>query len=99
MRHGSTRTCTALALALAALAPAGAQDPRLGMKLDAPTIAAIQAILDTARAQGIPEAPLREKMYQGAAMGVDGPRIVAAVRSLATEMASAHLVLGTVASA
>jgi hypothetical protein len=99
MTRRPVRTLIALALGCAALAPASAQDPRLGMRLDAPTHAAIRAIIDSARAQGIPEAPLIEKMYQGAAMGADGPRIVVAVRNLAIEMASAHKALGTVATA
>jgi hypothetical protein len=99
MTSRPVRTLIALALGCAALAPASAQDPRLGMKLDAPTLTAIRAIIDSARAQGIPEAPLMEKMFQGQAIGADGPRIVAAVRSLALEMASAHKALGTVATA
>ena len=40
-----------------------------------------------------------EKMWEGLQKGADGPRIVAAVRALTIEMASAHLALGTVASA
>jgi hypothetical protein len=40
-----------------------------------------------------------EKVYEGMARGADGPRIIAAVRSLTIEMASAHKALGTVASA
>ena len=77
---------------------ARAQDPRTLPKLDAPTRAAILALVDSARAQGIPVDPLMEKLYQGLAMGADGPRIVIAVRSLAFEMASAHKAMGTVAS-
>jgi hypothetical protein len=42
---------------------------------------------------------LMEKVYQGLAMGADGPRIVMAVRSLTVEMANAQRVLGTVATA
>lgn len=89
----------ALALGAGALAPAQAQDPRIGTRLDAPTRAAIFAIVDSARAQGIPVEPLMEKVYEGMGKGADGPRIVAAVRSLTLEMASAHKALGTVASA
>ena len=98
MTSRSVRTLIALALASAALAPASAQDPRIGMRLDAPTRAAIQVIVDSARAQGIPEAPLLDKVNEGMAKGADGPRIVATVRTLANEMASAHKALGTVAS-
>lgn len=88
-----------LALVAAALAPARAQDPRMGTRLDAPSRAAITALVDSARAQGIPVEPLMEKVHEGMGKGADGPRIVAAVRSLALEMASAHRALGTVASA
>jgi hypothetical protein len=98
MRIRPVRTLIALALGCAALAPASAQDPRLGMRLDAPTQTAIKAILDSARAQGIPEAPLWDRVHEGMAKGADGPRIVATVRTLALEMASAHKALGTVAS-
>jgi hypothetical protein len=88
-----------IALACAALAQAGvAQDPRMGTRLDAPSRAAITALRDSARAQGLPVEPLIEKVNQGLAVGADGPRIVAAVRSLIIEMASAHRELGTVAS-
>ena len=55
--------------------------------------------MDSARAQGLPVEPLMEKMWEGLQKGADGPRIVAAVRALTIEMASAHLALGTVASA
>jgi hypothetical protein len=88
-----------LALVGAALAQAGAQDPRIGTRLDAPSRAAITALVDSARAQGLPVEPLMEKVYEGMGKGADGPRIVAAVRSLTLEMASAHRALGTVASA
>jgi hypothetical protein len=87
-----------ISLAGASVMSAGAQDPRLSPKLDAPTKAALFAVMDSAKAQGIPTEPLLEKVYQGMAAGADGPRIVAAVRTLAVEMASAHRALGTVAS-
>jgi hypothetical protein len=83
----------------AAIAQAGAQDPRIGTRLDAPSRAAITALVDSARAQGLPVEPLMEKVYEGMGKGADGPRIVAAVRSLTLEMASAHRALGTVATA
>jgi hypothetical protein len=93
------RSLVALTLLGAAFTPARSQDPRIGNRLDAPTRAAIFAIVDSARAQGIPVEPLMQKVNEGVAMGADGPRIVVAVRSLAVEMASAHRALGTVASA
>jgi hypothetical protein len=76
-----------------------AQDPRIGARLDAPTRKAISALVDSARAQGIPVEPLMEKVYEGMGKGADGPRIVAALRSLTVEMGSAHRALGAVATA
>jgi hypothetical protein len=99
MTRRPIRGLITLALASAALAQAGAQDPRIGTRLDAPSRAAITALVDSARAQGLPVEPLMEKVYEGMGKGADGPRIVAAVRSLTLEMASAHRALGTVASA
>ena len=93
------RMIAAVLLGLSALTTARAQDPRFGTRLDAPTRAAIFAIVDSARAEGVPVEPLMEKVYEGMARGVDGPRIIAAVRSLTLELASAHKALGTVASA
>jgi hypothetical protein len=88
-----------VALMGAALAQAGAQDPRIGNRLDAPSITALRALVDSARAQGLPIEPLVEKMNEGVAKGADGPLIVLAVRKLTLEMASAHRALGTVATA
>lgn len=99
MTFRPARRLITIVLACAALQPAGAQDPRIGNRLDAQTRVAIIALLDSARAQGLPVEPLMEKVYEGNAKGADGARIVAAVRSLAVEMASAHRALGTVASA
>ncbi len=85
-------------LVAAAVASAGAQDPRIQPKLDAPTRDALRSVIDSASAQGIPVAPLKDLINEALAKGADGPRIVAAVKSLAIEMASAHRALGTIAS-
>ena len=85
-------------LVAAAFGRVDAQDPRIGNRLDAPTRKALSALVDSAKAQGIPVEPLMEKVYQGLAMGADGPRIVLAVRSLTVEMANAHRELGSVAT-
>src|SRR3954470_2705236 len=98
MNRRPIRGLITLALASAALVQAGAQDPRIGSRLGAASPAAIVALVDSARAQGLPVEPLMEKVYEGQGKGADGPRIVAAVRSLMLEMASAHRALGTVAS-
>ena len=98
MSKRKTRSLMMMVALAGTAVSARAQDPRTLPKLDTPTRAAILALVDSARAQGIPVDPLMEKMYQGLAMGADGPRIVIAVRSLAFEMASAHKAMGTVAS-
>ena len=98
MRMRTTSSLLALLLVGSAFRSTEAQDPRLSNRLDAPTRKALSAIVDSARAQGIPVEPLMEKVYQGLAMGADGTRIVVAVRSLTFEMGNAHRVLGAVAT-
>jgi len=98
VRIRTTRSLLALLLIGSAFRTTEAQDPRLSNRLDAPTRKALFAIVDSARAQGIPVEPLMEKVYQGLAMGADGSRIVVAVRSLTLEMGNAHRVLGAVAT-
>jgi hypothetical protein len=99
VRSRTARGILTVALVAGAFARVEAQDPRIGNRLDAPTRKALAALVDSAKAQGIPVEPLMEKVFQGLAMGADGPRIVVAVRSLTVEMANAHRVLGSVASA
>ncbi|MEO8335025.1 MAG: hypothetical protein ABI664_08635 [bacterium] len=98
MSKRNTRSLVVAALMSAYVISAGAQDPRTSPKLDNPTKVAVLAIIDTARAQGIPVEPLMEKMYEGLGKGAEGPKIVAAVRNLALEMSIAHSALGAVAS-
>ena len=98
MRMRTARSLLAVLLVGSAFRSTEAQDPRLSNRLDAPTRKALFAIVDSARAQGIPVEPLMEKVYQGLAMGADGSRIVVAVRSLTLEMGNAHRVLGAVAT-
>ena len=98
MSMRTTRSLLAVLLVGSAFRSTEAQDPRLSNRLDAPTRKALFAIVDSARAQGIPVEPLMEKVYQGLAMGADGTRIVVAVRSLTFEMGNAHRVLGAVAT-
>ncbi|HEX7977759.1 MAG TPA: hypothetical protein VF461_04110 [Gemmatimonadaceae bacterium] len=98
MRTRTARSFLAVLLVASAFRSTEAQDPRLSNRLDAPTRKALSALVDSARAQGIPVEPLMEKVYQGLAMGADGSRIVVAVRSLTFEMGNAHRVLGAVAT-
>lgn len=91
-----TRTLVALFIA----APmARAQDGSLAAKLDKPTLVAVTAIIDSARAAKLPTKPLNDKALEGAATGADGPKIVAAVRLLSSRMSSARRALTSSASA
>ena len=76
---------------------AGAQahrESRLAPYLDATTRAAVNAILDSARAEKLPTEPLVDKALEGAKKSADGPRIVSAVRGLAGELRAARTALG-----
>ncbi len=73
---------------------AGAQDARLQQRLDAVTAAQVGAILDSARAAGLPTRSLTSKALEGASKGAAGARIVAAVSRLAGSLRSARDVLG-----
>ena len=87
------------ALASASVTSANAQDPRVLPRLDAPSRAAIAAVVDSAKAQGIPVEPLYDKVNEGVVKGADGPHIVVAVRNLALGLATAHRALGALATA
>lgn len=56
-------------------------------------------LMDSARAAGLPVAPLADKAAEGVLKGADDARIVAAVRSLAMELGEARAALGSGASA
>jgi hypothetical protein len=87
-----------LVLALLLLAPAlaGAQG---STALDAPSRAAVDRIVDSARAAGLPTAPLELKAVEGAAKGAPGPRVVEVVRALAAALHASRAALGPQASA
>ena len=74
--------------------PLRAQDPRLDRRLDPETRAAVVALLDSARAAGLPIEPLVDKALEGASKGAAGSRIVAAVRNLAAGLRAAQAALG-----
>jgi hypothetical protein len=76
-----------------------AQDPRLAARLDKTTLAAVTAVIDSARTAKLPTAPLVDKALEGAARGSEGGRIINAVHQLSARMATARGVLGTSASA
>jgi hypothetical protein len=64
-------------------------------RLDPATRGAVQAMIDSAAAGGVPTGPLVAKALEGAAKHAPGERIVVAVRSLAGELAVARRALGT----
>jgi len=88
----------ALACALGMPAAVRAQAERLGGRLDEPTRAAVAALVDSARAAGLPATPLVNKALEGASKGADGARITAAVRALAGDLTRARAALGPTAS-
>lgn len=66
----------------------------LPSRLGADARASIQRIADSARAVGLPVAPLADKAAEGVLKGADDARIVGAVRALARELGDARGVLG-----
>ncbi len=84
-------------LALAALVapiPLAAQDPDPLARLDPANRFAIEMIMDSAHAAGLPTHPLLSKAFEGVAKRADQRRIVAAVRSLAGALREARTALG-----
>jgi hypothetical protein len=69
-------------------------EERLRGRLDAATQAEVLALVDSARAVGLPTEPLVDKALEGASKRAPGPRIVTAVRTLSTELGGARDVLG-----
>ena len=71
-----------------------AQSPRLESRVPAPVLAAVTPIMDSARAAGLPLAPLEQKVLEGVTKQADASRIAAALRRLAGELAVARSALG-----
>lgn len=86
------KSVVTLLLALGAggplLAQGAAADPLAG-RLPADAAAQVRAIAAQATARSLPAAPLVEKAIEGAAKGIAPVRIVAAVQSLADQLAAA----------
>ena len=86
----------AAALAVtASSARAQGSDPRLARKLDAQTLVAVEAVIDSARALGLPTEPLADRAFEYAAKGRPGASIVAAVRTRAVQLGTAKRALAT----
>jgi hypothetical protein len=95
----SNRAAYMFVLASVLFAPAAlAQDARLDSRLDARTRDAVVAIVDSARADGIPTEPLVQKALEGASKHADGARILVAVRMLDRELGDARAALGAASS-
>jgi hypothetical protein len=78
----------------AAPAILSAQDPRLEGRLDPATHAAVAALVDSARAAGLPTEPIVDKALEGATKRASGERIVAALRTLTSDLRAARIALG-----
>jgi hypothetical protein len=72
---------------------AQAQDPRLARKLDPQILAEVQALIDSARAAGIPTEPLADKAFEAVLKGAKGPAIVDALRRRAVQLGAARTAL------
>ncbi|HTH65248.1 MAG TPA: hypothetical protein VL563_11200 [Gemmatimonadales bacterium] len=83
-----------LVVALLAARAASAQDPRLEHRLDSTTLAAVGALMDSARSAGLPVEPLVQRALEGTAKHAEPDRIIAAVRRLAGELGVARASLG-----
>ncbi len=102
MRSGASLLVAVLALGTGLNAVAGtasAQEPRLRDRLPQPTRSAVDAILDSARAEGIPAEPLVDRALEGASKGAAADRILAAVQRLWGELRTARISLGPGSSA
>jgi hypothetical protein len=94
----SLAACVGLIGSLVLLARnAAAQDPRYE-RLDPDTRSRVSAVIDSARAVGLPTEPLIQRALEGVLKGASGDRIVAAVRRLATDLVTARDALGASAS-
>jgi len=84
---------TALFVALTLSTRVAAQEPRLE-RLDSAARAPVAALLDSARAAGLPAEPLIQRALEGSTKGAPADRVVAAVRRLATDLGRAREALG-----
>ncbi len=91
-----------LALGLLTLGPGAtrlaAQDARLAARLRPEVRVAVERLMDSARAVGLPAEPLARKALEGESKGADSARIVAAVRTLARLLGDARQSIGPGAS-
>jgi hypothetical protein len=84
-------------VALAA-ASVSAQSPPPPDRLAPSTRAALERLLDSARASGLPTAPLTDKAAEGVLKGADDDRILRAVQSVLHDYTEARSAIGATAS-
>lgn len=70
------------------------QEPRLEGRIAEPVRSTIDAIVERARAEGLPTEPLVDRALEGASKGADPERILAAVERLSQELRVARDALG-----
>jgi len=98
MRRHCSWIASACALAAALVAgTAAGQDPRL-TRLPPEAQATVGALVDSARAAGLPAEPLVQRALEGATKQAPGDLIVAAVQRLAADLGRARDALGSTAS-
>jgi hypothetical protein len=83
----------ALTAFLVAAPSAQAQDSVLASRLDSDTFRQVSAIIDSARAAGLPAEPLLDKAREGALKRAQGSLIVTQVRKRATQLGAARTAL------
>jgi hypothetical protein len=76
--------------------PGVAQDPDPLLRLDANSRFAVELVIDSARAEGLPTGPLQSKALEGIQKKADGKKIVDAVRKQLGYLRTARNVLGGV---
>jgi hypothetical protein len=73
---------------------ARAQDPRLTPLFSSDARASLATVIDAARADRLPVEPLVQRAIEGARRGIEVPRVLAAVKSLAERLRVARTALG-----
>jgi hypothetical protein len=86
-------------LALAAASKSlAAQSENLAGRFPPSTEAALRSIVDSAQLEGLPTMALVQRALEGGSRGVEGARVIAAVRALRGRLGVARQALGTSAS-
>lgn len=88
------RAASAVGFVTLLATPLLAQDSRLQSKLDAPTYAVIQALLDSARRAKLPVRSIEDRALEGAGSGVSDDAIIAGVRKFTVQLGVAYKTLG-----